>query len=227
MYSFKLLQIPVETIVKPATIDKDISVFDLIIKGGPIMIPIIILSIIAVYVIIERAIAIRKALNHDLNLIPSIKDHIHSGNINAAKILCEKLNTPTARIISKGLTRIGRPLKEIEASMENTGKIEMARLEKRIPILAIVSGAAPMFGFLGTVIGMMIAFNDIAAKGDVDISGIANGINVKMVTSASGLIVGIIAYFGYNILTIMVQKVVTQMETASLDFIEILEEPSN
>ncbi len=223
----KLLQVVTNAAVPQPTATKSMSVFDLIVKGGPIMIPIIILSIIAVYVIIERLITIKQAMKHDPTLIPSIKDHIHSGNIKAAKALCERVNTPTSRLISKGLTRVGRPLKEIEASMENTGKLEMARLEKRIPILAIVSGAAPMFGFLGTVIGMMIAFNDIAAQGNVDIKGIADGINVKMVTSASGLIVGIIAYFGYNILTMMVNKVVNQMETASLDFIEILEEPSN
>ncbi|MBI3235151.1 MAG: MotA/TolQ/ExbB proton channel family protein [Bacteroidetes bacterium] len=221
-----MFQIVTPTPAAPAP-TRSMSIFDLIIKGGPVMIPIIILSIIAVFVIIERLITIRQAMKHDANLIPSIKDHIHNGNIKAAKQLCEKLNTPTSRLISKGLTRVGRPLKEIEASMENTGKLEMARLEKRIPILAIVSGAAPMVGFLGTVIGMMIAFNDIAAQGNVDIKGIADGINVKMVTSASGLIVGIIAYFGYNILTMMVNKVVNQMETASLDFIEILEEPTN
>lgn len=216
-----------QVVPQAAQAPKELSIFELILKGGPVMIPIVLLSFIAVYVIIERFITIRKAMQHDPSLIPAIKDHIHSGNIKAAKTLCERMNTPTSRLISKGLTRVGRPLKEIEASMENTGKLEMARLEKRIPVLAIVSGAAPMFGFLGTVIGMMIAFNDIAAQGNVDIKGIADGINVKMVTSASGLIVGIIAYFGYNILTIMVQKVVTQMETASLDFIEILEEPVN
>ena len=181
---------------------------------------------VAIYVFVERYIIIRKALKSDPNLIPQIKDCIVNGNIKQAKILCEQNNTPISRVISKGLTRVGRPLKEIEASMENTGKLETSRLEKRVPVLAIVSGAAPMFGFLGTVIGMMIAFNDIAAQGNVDIKGIADGINVKMVTSASGLIVGIIAFFGYNILTIMIQKLITQMETASLDFIEILEEPA-
>jgi biopolymer transport protein ExbB len=221
-----VLQITTNTPAAATSSAKEISLFELIIKGGPVMVPIFILSIVAVYVFAERFITVRKAMKSQDNFIPSIKDHILQGNLKAAKTICERENTPIARVVSKGLTRIGRPLKEIEASMENTGKLEMARLEKRIPVLAIVSGAAPMFGFLGTVIGMMIAFNDIAAQGNVDIKGIADGINVKMVTSASGLIVGIFAYFGYNILTIMVQKVVTQMETASLDFIEILEEPA-
>lgn len=214
-------------LLQTTTQPKDISVLELIIKGGPVMVPILILSVIAIYVFIERLVAVMKASKHDSNMILAIKDYIHQGNITAAKALCERANTPTSRVISKGLTRVGRPLKEIEASMENTGKLEMARLEKRIPLLAIVAGAAPMFGFLGTVIGMMIAFNDIAAQGNVDIKGIADGINVKMVTSAAGLIVGIIAYFGYNIITMLVQRVVTQMETASLDFIEILEDPGN
>ncbi len=221
-----LLEIQDAGIAAASAPHKDMSLFELLWKGGPVMIPIILLSFIAVYVFVERFITVRKALRHDVNLIPAIKDQIHAGNLKAAKTLCERENTPTSRVVAKGLTRVGRPLKEIEASMENTGKLEMARLEKRIPVLAIVSGAAPMFGFLGTVIGMMIAFNDIAAQGNVDIKGIADGINVKMVTSASGLIVGIVAFFGYNILTIMVQKAVNQMETASLDFIEILEEPA-
>ena len=203
------------------------GLIDLLIGGGPIMIPIALLSIAAIYVFVERYISVRKSIHSDPHFLPAIRDHIQSGNLKAARQLCEKNNTPLARVISKGLTRVGRPLKEIEASMENTGKIEMARLEKRVPVLAIISGAAPMFGFLGTVIGMMIAFNDIAAKGNIDITGIADGINVKMVTSAAGLIVGIIAFFGYNILTIMIQKVVNQMETAALDFIEILEEPGH
>lgn len=189
------------------------------------MIPIVILSVVAVYVFVERFITVNKAMKLDATFIPAIREHILSGNIKAAKNLCESSKTPMARVISKGLTRVGRPLKEIEAAMENTGKIEMSRLEKRLPVLAIIAGAAPMFGFLGTVIGMMIAFNDIAAQGSVEIKGIADGINVKMVTSAAGLIVGIVAFFSYNILVIMVDRVVTRMESASLDFIEILEEP--
>ncbi|MDZ4758580.1 MAG: MotA/TolQ/ExbB proton channel family protein [Bacteroidota bacterium] len=202
------------------------SMLELLMAGGPIMVPIAILFVLAIYVFVERFITIRKAMQNENNFLPALKDLIQNNNIKAAQLMCEKSNTPIARVILKGLTRVGRPLKEIEASMENTGKIEMARLEKRLPVLAIVAGAAPMFGFLGTVIGMMIAFNDIAAAGNVEIAGIAKGINVKMVTSAGGLVVGIIAFFGYNILNIMVQKVVTQLETASLDFIEVLEEPA-
>ncbi len=202
------------------------SMLELLMAGGPIMVPIAILFVLAIYVFVERFITVRKAMQNENNFLPALKDLIQNNNIAAAKMMCEKSNTPISRVILKGLTRVGRPLKDIEASMENTGKIEVARLEKRLPVLAIVAGAAPMFGFLGTVIGMMIAFNDIAAAGNVEIAGIAKGINVKMVTSAGGLVVGIIAFFGYNILNIMVQKVVTQLETASLDFIEVLEEPA-
>ncbi len=202
------------------------SMLELLMAGGPIMVPIAILFVLSIYVFVERFITVRKAMMGDHNFLPALKDLIQNNNIKAAQLMCEKSNTPIARVILKGLTRVGRPLKDIEASMENTGKIEVARLEKRLPVLAIVAGAAPMFGFLGTVIGMMIAFNDIAAAGNVEIAGIAKGINVKMVTSAGGLVVGIIAFFGYNILNIMVQKVVTQLETASLDFIEVLEEPA-
>lgn len=216
-----LLQAPASA---PAAEQK--TMLELLVAGGPIMVPITILFVLAIYVFVERFITIRKAMQNENNFLPALKDLIQNNNITAARAMCEKSNTPIARVVLKGLTRVGRPLKEIEASMENTGKIEVARLEKRLPVLAIVAGAAPMFGFLGTVIGMMIAFNDIAAAGNVEIAGIAKGINVKMVTSAGGLVVGIVAFFGYNILNIMVQKVVTQLETASLDFIEVLEEPA-
>ncbi len=223
-----LLQATTSAAAVPATqaVVEQKSMLELLMAGGPIMVPIAILFVLSIYVFVERFITVRKAMMGDQNFLPALKDLIQNNNIKAAQIMCEKNNTPIARVILKGLTRVGRPLKDIEASMENTGKIEVARLEKRLPVLAIVAGAAPMFGFLGTVIGMMIAFNDIAAAGNVEIAGIAKGINVKMVTSAGGLVVGIIAFFGYNILNIMVQKVVTQLETASLDFIEVLEEPA-
>ena len=212
-----LLQVP----------DAKISLFSLLGKGGWIMYPLYALLVIAIYVFIERFLAIKKAGQSDPQFMKMIKDHILSGNVAAAKALAKNTYNPVANMIEKGIMRIGKPIDAIEKSMENVGKLEMYSMERNLNILSLVSGIAPMFGFLGTVIGMMIAFNDIAAQGNVDIKGIADGINVKMVTSASGLIVGIIAYFGYNILTMMVNKVVNQMETASLDFIEILEEPSN
>ena len=207
--------------------DAKISLFSLLGKGGWIMYPLYALLVIAIYVFIERFLAIKKAGQSDPQFMKMIKDHILSGNVAAAKALAKNTYNPVANMIEKGIMRIGKPIDAIEKSMENVGKLEMYSMERNLNILSLVSGIAPMFGFLGTVIGMMIAFNDIAAQGNVDIKGIADGINVKMVTSASGLIVGIIAYFGYNILTMMVNKVVNQMETASLDFIEILEEPSN
>jgi biopolymer transport protein ExbB len=200
-------------------------------KGGPtmlmIMIPIVILLIAAIYIFFERYLSLRKYTSEPNAFMEGVKAAIKTGNVESAKQLCLSQPSPYSRMILKGITRLGSPLKNITNAVENVGNLETKRLEKRINILAIISGAAPMFGFLGTVIGMMIAFNDIAASGNVEVAGIADGINVKMITSAAGLIVGLISFFGYNILNLMMERITGQMEVTAFEFLDMLEEPAH
>ncbi len=212
-------------------VEKTLSIIDLITSGGIggqlIMAALFILSIVAVYIFIERFNAIKRANKVDANFINNIKDHVSHGRLDAARALCESQDTPVARMIQKGISRIGKPLKDITSAIENTGKLEISSLEKNLASLATIAGAAPMIGFLGTVIGMILAFHDMAsAGGQIDIEMLAEGIYTAMTTTVAGLIVGIIAYIGYNLLVTRVDKVVYKMEANTVEFLDLLNEPA-
>jgi biopolymer transport protein ExbB len=203
-----------------------LNFIDLAFKGGWIMVPIIVLSAIAMYIFFERFYAIRKATMVDSNFMNRIHDYIHDGKIDSALALCESNDTPVAKMISKGIKRIGRPLNDVNAAIENIGNMEVSKLEKNLPTLATVAGAAPMIGFLGTVMGMIQAFYDMSAAGNnIDVSLLSHGIYTAMVTTVAGLIVGIIAYFAYNILVAKVEKVVFTMQATTTEFMDLLNEP--
>ena len=208
--------------VQPASV----SLLDFIVKGGPIMIPIGLLCVMTAYIFIERYLTIKKASRVDKNFMSQIHDFMHNGNIAAAKTLCKNTDNPTARMIEKGISRIGKPIKEIEAAVENIGKLEVHKLEKNMSILGIIAGIAPMFGFVGTIIGVIKIFYNISLADNISIGLIAGGLYEKMVTSASGLIVGIIAYVGFHYLAIMTDKVIFKMESNAVEFIDLLQEPT-
>lgn len=221
-----LLQITQEALTEMPSEEK-LSLFSLITKGGYFMIPLVVLSIIAVYIFIERYQKIRKARKEDPQFMNQLRDHVISGNIHSAQDLCKNTDHPLARMLSKGVLRIGRPLKDIEASVENVGKIEIGKLETNLSALATIAGAAPMIGFLGTVTGMIKAFYNMSKAGNnIDPALLSGGIYEAMVTTAAGLIVGIIAYIGYNVLVSMIEKVIHTLETRSIEFIDLLQEPS-
>jgi len=206
--------------------DQTISFIDLALAGGPLMVPLVICSLIAIYIFVERLRTVNKANVSQDSFMSKIKELVQKGDINGAKILCAQYDSPVARMIEKGVSRIGSPLKNIEASIENVGKIEVFRLEKNLSVLATIAGAAPMIGFLGTVIGMVSAFIAIAQEeGSVSPKLLADGIYTAMITTVAGLIVGIIAYLGYNFLVTRVSKVVHKMEYSSIEFIDLLQEP--
>jgi len=181
---------------------------------------------VAVYIFIERYFVIRKLSKEDINFMDRIKDFIHDGKIESAQTLCQSIDTPIARMIEKGIQRIGRPLNDINAAVENVGKLEIYKLEKGLPTLATVAGGAPMIGFLGTVMGMIIAFYDMSNAGNnINVALLSNGIYTAMVTTVAGLIVGIIAYFEYNILVAKVEKIVNHLEARTSEFMDLLNEP--
>lgn len=202
------------------------NVMDMLAHGGPLMIPLGLLLILAVFFFFERLIAIRKASNIDPNFMNIIRDNVFSGNVSAARSLAKNTTNPVARMIDKGLQRIGKPIDAIEKSMENVGKLEIYKMERNLSILSLVYGIAPMFGFLGTIFGMLQLFYNINASGDFTPAQIAGGIYTKMITSASGLIIGLLAYVGYNFLNAQIDKNVNRMEVASAEFIDILQEPT-
>jgi biopolymer transport protein ExbB len=211
--------------------DKTLTVWQLVSSGGTggaiIMVTLLMLSILAVYIIIERFLVIKKASKEDSNFMDQIKDYILDGKIDAAKSLCNSNASPIAKMIEKGVSRIGKPLSDISIAVENTGKIELNKLEKNLSTLATISGAAPMIGFLGTVIGMILVFHKMAAGGGgVDLQTLSDGIFTAMVTTVAGLIVGIIAYVGYNTLVARVEKIVFVMEARTVEFLDILHEPA-
>jgi biopolymer transport protein ExbB len=207
--------------------ENKISLFSLLQKGGYIMYPLYLLLVIAIYVFFERMIAIKKAGTIDPKFMLIIRDNIISGNLAAAKTLAKNTDNPVAKMIEKGVMRIGKPLDAIEKSMENVGKLEMYSMERNLNILSLVAGIAPMFGFLGTIIGMVQLFYGIASTGEYTLNTIAGGIYTKMITSATGLIIGLIAYVGHNYLTTQIDKTANKMETASADFLDMLQEPTN
>ncbi|MFO7575454.1 MAG: MotA/TolQ/ExbB proton channel family protein [Bacteroidales bacterium] len=203
-----------------------ISFIDLAIKGGWVMLPILLLSFIAIYIYVERFYVITRAGKEDMNFMNRIKDYIYDGKIDAAMALCRSSEGPAARMVEKGINRLGRPLNDVNTAIENVGKLEIYKLEKGLPVLATVAGAAPMIGFLGTVIGMIKAFYDMANAGsNIDVSMLSNGIYTALVTTVAGLIVGIMAYFAYNMLVVKVEKVVFKLEATSTEFMDILNEP--
>ncbi|RAK70055.1 MotA/TolQ/ExbB proton channel family protein [Hymenobacter edaphi] len=201
-----------------------ISVIDLILKGGWIMFPIFALSLVSFYIIIERYITIRKAAALPDGFMNQIRNLMVKGDLQGAKMLSAQTASPLARMIEKGIRRIGQPLKDIETSVENVGKVEIARLEKNISILGIIAGIAPMLGFVGTIVGVINIFYAIASTGDFGIAQISGGLYTKMVTSAAGLIVGMIAHIGYHWLSIMVERLVFRMENSAIEFMDILQD---
>ncbi|NJN42319.1 MAG: MotA/TolQ/ExbB proton channel family protein [Flammeovirgaceae bacterium] len=203
-----------------------LSILDLAMEGGFMMFPILLCSVIAIYIFFERLFTINKAIKDPNIFMAKIKELMLKGDVSGAKLLCTQVDTPISKMIEKGISRIGSPLKNIEASIENVGKIELFKLEKNLSILATISGAAPMMGFLGTVIGMVQAFIAIAQEeGSVSPKLLSSGIYTAMITTVAGLVVGIIAYLGYNYLVTRVSKVVHKMEYSSVDFIDLLQEP--
>lgn len=228
---FQLLQISVadstavDGAVEGAT-EMSLSFLDMALKGGWIMFPIVLLMGIAVYIFFERFLTIRDAAKQDDTFMNNIKNFIHDGKLEDAQRLCENTQGPLARMIEKGLSRIGKPLNDISVAIENVGKQEVSKLENGLATLATVSGGAPMIGFLGTVMGMIRAFYDMANAGNnIDVSVLSSGIYTAMVTTVAGLVVGIVAYFAYNYLVARVDKVVNLLETRSTEFMDILNEP--
>jgi biopolymer transport protein ExbB len=215
----------IPTVAKPAAATA-VSLWDIIQKGGLIMIPIGILFAAAIYIFIERYITIRNASKSEGNFMNDIQSMIESDKIDKALALCGKTSLPIARMVEKGIKRIGRPIKEIEESIEIVGKFEVYELERGLPILAVIAGIAPMFGFLGTILGVIKIFFDISQTSDVSIGAVSSGLYVKMVSSASGLLVGILAYIFYNWLNIKVGKAVNKMERNAMNFIDFLQEPN-
>lgn len=206
--------------------DGQISLIELLRLGGWIMIPLALLFVITIYVFIERLIAIRRASRIDANFMNIIRDHIMSGNVTAARSFAKNTNNPVGRIIDKGIQRIGKPIDSIEKSMENVGKLELYNMERNLSILSLIAGIAPMFGFLGTIMGMFQLFYKLAGGSDFNIQTMANGIYTKMITSATGLIIGLLAYVAHNYLSTQVDKTANKMESSSAEFIDILQEPT-
>jgi biopolymer transport protein ExbB len=202
------------------------NVMDLLANGGPLMIPLGLLFVLAVFFFFERLIAIRKASNIDPNFMFIIRDNILSGNVSAARSMAKNTPNPVARIIDKGLQRIGKPIDAIEKSMENVGNLEVYKMERNLSVLSLVYGIAPMFGFLGTIFGMLQLFYNINASREFSADQIAGGIYTKMITSAAGLIIGLLAYVAYNFLNAQIDKTVNRMEVAKAEFIDILQEPT-
>ena len=206
------------------------SFFDLIAKGGPIGVAIvavlIVLSIIAFYIFIERWLTIKRAGRVDQNFMNNIRASVQAGNIPSARALCQNTDSPAARMIEKGLQRIGKPLRDIDAAIENVGNLELFKLEKNLSTLASIAGAAPMIGFFGTVTGMILAFYTMATEETVTPDVLAAGIYQALITTAFGLFIGILAFVGYNVLVSNVDKVVYKMERTTMEFMDLLQEPA-
>lgn len=210
--------------------EKTLSVIDLIVSGGTgsILIISVLFAMLAValYIYFERLLAIKAASNIDKNFMNQIRDHVMSGKLESAKILCAQTNSPVARLTEKGVSRIGKPLDDINTAIENAGTLEVYKLEKNVNVLATIAGAAPMIGFLGTVIGMILAFHQMASSGgQAEMGALASGIYTAMTTTVAGLVVGIIAYMGYNHLVNRTDKVVHKMEANAVEFLDLLNEP--
>jgi biopolymer transport protein ExbB len=195
--------------------------------GLIIMVCLLIMSVIAVAIFASRYMTIQKASQIDEGFMNNIRAHVQNGNIGAARALCQSTDSPVARMVEKGLMRIGKPLDDIEHAIENVGRLEIYKLEKNTNVLSIIAGVAPMFGFLGTIAGMITTFKDLSTATNLSISTISGGIYIKMFTSAGGLIVGIFAFVAYSYLNSMIDRIVNRMETSTFDFVDLLQEPSN
>ena len=216
-------EIPAEAVSQ----ELNFSLIEMATKGGWLMLVLLILSIMAIYIFGNKWWMIRKAGKIDKNFMKDIHDLIYEGKIKSAMALCQKYDSPVARLVEKGVERIGRPLTDIQTAVENMGNVEVARLEKGLPMLATIAGGAPMIGFLGTVTGMIRAFFEMANAGNnIDITLLSGGIYEAMVTTVGGLFVGIIAYFGYNYLTSQISNLVFKMESTTIEFIDMLHEPA-
>ncbi len=217
--------------LEPEVTEKTLSIMELLLNGGVagqvIIAVLFVLLFMAVYIYFERLFAVKSASKMDANFMNQIKDHVSNGNIQGAKVLCVQQNSPVSRLTEKGISRIGSPLDDINTAIENAGRLEVYKLEKNVSILATIAGAAPMIGFLGTVIGMVLAFHQLAtSSGQAEMGSLAEGIYTAMTTTVAGLIVGIIAYMGYNHLVVKTDKVVHQMEAMAVDFLDLLNEPA-
>ncbi len=211
-----------------ATTTNELNLWDLCLQGGWIMIVLAVLLLISVYILVERAIVVNRASRQDSSFMKRIKDYIHDGEIESARRLCDQTDSPYSRLVAKGISRIGRPMSDVLVTIENTGNLEVAALSKGFSWLATAAAAAPMLGFLGTVIGMVQSFYTIAASGSsAEIGAFAGGIYTALVTTVAGLIVGIIALFAYNYLVARVNKVMNLMEARTMDFMDLLNEPAN
>lgn len=224
--------LPVDTLnsiqqqaVQIAAPAENLNLIQLLMKGGWIMVPILVLFFLGLVIFIERYITIRNASKADGNLMAQVKSNVLSGKLEAAIAVTRSSNTALARMLQKGLTRVGRPIRDIEGAIENAGKLEVSRLEKNINILGIIAGIAPMLGFVGTIFGVIQIFRDVEMAGGIDIGSVSGGLYVKMIASASGLTIGILAYIGYHILNMLVDRLILKMETEAVEFIDLLDEP--
>jgi len=229
MFNFILLLFQAETDIE-RTVGAQ-SLIDIILESGTLGIIIVllelVLSFIAIYIFIERYLTITRASKIDVNFMNNIRMNVQSGNIQGAKALCQTTDSPVARMVEKGLQRIGKPLRDIDAAIENVGNLEIFKLEKNLSTLASIAGAAPMLGFLGTVTGMILSFYTMATEQNVTPNVLAGGIYQALITTALGLLIGILAYVGYNLLVANVEKVVFKMERTTTEFMDLLQEPSN
>jgi biopolymer transport protein ExbB len=219
-----LLQIATDTTAIESA-QQSISILELASKGGVIMYPLALMWIIAVYIFVERLLTINKASRVPESFMNNVRNLVERGDINGAKLVCSQNDTPIARIVEKGIARIGKPIENIEKAMENIGRLELYKMEKNLVFLTIIAGVAPMFGFLGTIAGMIQTFFNISITSDITLGTIAGGIYVKMITSATGLMIGIMAYIGYSYLNAQIDRVVNKMEGASAEFIDVLHAP--
>ncbi|MEG1555755.1 MAG: MotA/TolQ/ExbB proton channel family protein [Bacteroidales bacterium] len=227
MNNLILLQATAADVATPV-VEKELSLFELVFDPNSlwIMIPLIIMFALAIYLFVEKWLVLSKAAKEERNFMNNIRDFIHDGKIDSAVALCKGNDTPLARMIEKGLSRIGKPLNDIATAIENTGKLEVQRLEKRVSILATISGAAPMLGFLGTVVGMVIAFHNMSANpNNLNISLLSSGIYTAMITTVGGLIVGIVSYIFYNLTVSKISQVVYVLEAKTTEFMDLLHEP--
>jgi len=216
----------VDTLNTAATTGKTESVWGLLSRGGPLMIPLGILFALAVYFFIERLMVIRKSGKIDENFMNIIRDHIVNGNVSAARSLAKNTNTPVARMIEKGVQRIGKPIDAIEKSMDNVGKLEMYKMEKNLSMLSVIARIAPLFGFVGTIVGLVLLLKEFATISNPSISQIADAMYIKLITSATGLIIGMLAFLGHSYLDTQINRTGNLMEAASSEFIDVLQEPT-
>jgi len=211
--------------VELAVMEEKLNLIQLLMRGGWIMLPIVFLLFLGLVIFFERYITISKASKSDSSLMTQIKGNVMSGRLDVAIAVCRSSNSALARMLQKGLSRVGRPIKDIEGAIENAGKLEVSKLEKNINVLGIIAGIAPMLGFVGTIFGVIQIFREVEIAGGIDIGSVSGGLYVKMVASASGLTVGILSYIGYHLLNMMVERLILRMETDAVEFIDLLDEP--